>query len=90
MNSHRGRAKTPLICLFACAALAGAGGCQKSKTAATSSASSVLASEQDNRVPGGQTLEVPARTGSQASGTIGSSTVIGAPAKGQTGLATAH
>jgi hypothetical protein len=90
MNSHWARAKAPLTCLFACVALAGAGGCQKPKAMASSSATSVVASEQDNRVPGGETVEVPARTGSQASGTIGSSTVIGAPAKGQTGLATAH
>jgi hypothetical protein len=39
---------------------------------------------------GGVTTELPARTGSEASGVEGSSTVIGAPPKGQTGLATAH
>jgi hypothetical protein len=45
---------------------------------------------QDTTVPGGETTTVPARTGSQASGTEGSSTVIGAPPKGQTGAAFAH
>jgi hypothetical protein len=45
---------------------------------------------QDTVVPGGETTTVPARTGSQASGTEGSSTVIGAPPKGQTGAAFAH
>jgi hypothetical protein len=39
---------------------------------------------------GGVTTNLPARTGSQASGVEGSSTTIGAPPKGQTGLATAH
>jgi hypothetical protein len=41
-------------------------------------------------VPGGETTVVPARTGSQSSGTLGSSTVIGAPAPGQPGIALAH
>ena len=45
---------------------------------------------QDTVVPGGETTTVPARTGSQSSGTEGSSTVIGAPPKGQTGAAFAH
>ena len=45
---------------------------------------------QDTVVPGGELTTVPARTGSQASGTEGSSTVIGAPPKGQTGAAFAH
>ena len=39
---------------------------------------------------GGVTSYLPARTGSQASGVEGSSTTIGAPPKGQTGIATAH
>jgi hypothetical protein len=41
-------------------------------------------------VPGGETTVVPARTGSQSSGVLGSSTVIGAPPPGQPGLAVAH
>jgi hypothetical protein len=41
-------------------------------------------------VPGGETTVVPARTGSQSSGVLGSSTVIGAPPSGQPGLAVAH
>jgi len=41
-------------------------------------------------VPGGETTVVPARTGSQSSGVLGSSTVIGAPAPGQAGIAVAH
>jgi hypothetical protein len=41
-------------------------------------------------VPGGETTVVPARTGSQSSGVLGSSTVIGAPAPGQPGIALAH
>ena len=45
---------------------------------------------QDHTVPGGETTTVPARTGSQSSGTLGSSTVIGAPPKGQAGIALAH
>jgi hypothetical protein len=45
---------------------------------------------QDNTVPGGETTTVAGRTGSQSSGTLGSSTVIGAPPKGQAGLALAH
>ena len=45
---------------------------------------------QDTVVPGGETTTVPARTGSQSSGTEGSSTVIGAPPKGQAGAAFAH
>ena len=45
---------------------------------------------QDNTVPGGETTTVPARTGSQSSGTLGSSVVIGAPKKGETGTALAH
>lgn len=44
----------------------------------------------DTVVPGAMTTTVPARTGSQASGTEGSSTVIGAPPKGQAGIALAH
>jgi hypothetical protein len=36
------------------------------------------------------TTNLPARTGSEASGVEGSSVVIGAPPKGQAGLATAH
>jgi hypothetical protein len=47
--------------------------------------------QADNSVHGGNvTVNLPARTGSEASGVEGSSTVIGAPPKGQTGLATAH
>lgn len=45
---------------------------------------------QQTTVPGAMTTIVPARTGSQSSGTEGSSTVIGAPPKGQTGAAFAH
>ena len=41
-------------------------------------------------VPGGETTVVPARTGSQSSGVLGSSTVIGAPPPGQPGIALAH
>ncbi len=48
-------------------------------------------SQADNSVHGGNiTTNLPARTGSQESGVEGSSTVIGAPPKGQAGLATAH
>ena len=39
---------------------------------------------------GGVTTELPARTGSQSSGVEGSSTVLGAPPKGQTPAANAH
>ncbi len=41
-------------------------------------------------VPGGESVTVAARTGSQSSGTLGSSTVIGAPPPGQAGIALAH
>ena len=82
-NTHRHRARAPLMYLLASVALLGAGGCHK-KEAPTSSVTSIVASDQDNRVPGPVTVEAPARTGSQASGTEGSSTVIGAPPKGQT------
>jgi hypothetical protein len=48
-------------------------------------------SPADNSVHGGGvTTNLPARTGSEASGVEGSSVVIGAPPKGQAGLATAH
>ncbi len=48
-------------------------------------------SQADNSVhDGSTTTNLPARTGSQSSGVEGSSTVIGAPPKGQAGLATAH
>ena len=47
--------------------------------------------EADNSLHGGGvTSNLPARTGSQASGVEGSSTTIGAPPKGQAGLARAH
>ena len=39
---------------------------------------------------GGVTTHLPARTDTESSGVEGSSTSIGAPPKGQTGLATAH
>jgi hypothetical protein len=41
-------------------------------------------------VPGGEATVVPARTGSQSSGTLGSSTVVGAPPPNQAGIALAH
>lgn len=39
---------------------------------------------------GGVTTNLPARTGSEASGTEGSQTIIGAPPKGQNPPANAH
>ncbi len=45
---------------------------------------------EGHTVPGGETTTVTARTGSQSSGTVGSSTVIGAPPPGQAGIALAH
>lgn len=86
---HVARSRTPLICMLASLGVVGGAACDKPHTSVTSSASTVVASEQDNRVPGPVTVEVP-RTGSQSSGTLGSSTVIGAPPKGQAGLAIAH
>lgn len=47
-------------------------------------------SDDNSHHGGGVTTYLPARTGSEASGVEGSSTVIGAPPKGQVGLATAH
>jgi len=47
-------------------------------------------SDDNSHHGGGVTTYLPARTGSQESGVEGSSTVIGAPPKGQVGLATAH
>jgi hypothetical protein len=41
-------------------------------------------------VPGGEATTVVARTGSQSSGTLGSTTVIGAPPPGQPGTVIAH
>jgi len=41
-------------------------------------------------VPGGEATTVIARTGSESSGTEGSSTVIGAPPRGQAGTVIAH
>jgi hypothetical protein len=41
-------------------------------------------------VPGGEATTVPARTGSESSGTLGSSTVVGAPPPNQAGTALAH
>lgn len=71
------------------ATLALVSACDRPRTETTSRPASVDISRQDNRVPGPVTVEVP-RTGSQSSGTYGSSTVIGAPPKGETGAATAH
>ena len=83
-TNHRwGQARGPFMALIASLTLVCVGGCHK-KEPPTSSAANIVASDQDNRVPGGVAVEVPARTGSQASGTEGSSTVIGAPPKGQT------
>jgi hypothetical protein len=41
-------------------------------------------------VPGSAATTVPARTGSESSGTLGSSTVVGAPPPNQAGTALAH
>jgi hypothetical protein len=41
-------------------------------------------------VPGSAAVTVPARTGSMSSGTLGSSTVVGAPPPDQAGIALAH
>lgn len=41
-------------------------------------------------VPGGAAVTVPARTGSMSSGTLGSSTVVGASKPGEAGIAIAH
>jgi hypothetical protein len=73
---------------IACAAL---GACQKKDHGpiAPTDTKPPLAA-QDTTVPGGETTEVPARTGSQSSGALGSSVVIGAPKKGETGAAFAH
>lgn len=76
---------------WAAAALLALGACEKhdkGPLAPTDTRPPLAA--QDTVVPGGETTTVPARTGSQSSGTVGSSTVIGAPPKGQAGAAFAH
>ena len=72
--------------IVAALAAASLGACNRHKTEITV----VPPQAQAAVVPGGETTVVPARTGSQSSGTLGSSTVIGAPAPGQPGIALAH
>lgn len=75
------------ICILALGLAQGA--CeQKSNTAASTVPPQTQVDNSHHG--GGVTTDLPARTGSQASGVEGSSTVIGAPAKGQTPAANAH
>lgn len=84
----RHRPTLPQRALVALVAAAALGACHKK--ADRDPASTIPPVAQDTTVPGGETTTVPARTGSQSSGTLGSTTVIGAPPKGQPGLALAH
>ncbi len=72
--------------IAALAALA-LGACQKEAKGPAIPADTIPPTAHETTVPGGEATTVPARTGSQSSGTEGSSTVIGAR---QAGNAPAH
>jgi len=78
------------LCLAAGIAVLVLGACQKEAKGPEIPAGTIPPTAHQTTVPGAMTTVVPARTGSQSSGTEGSSTVIGAPPKGQAGTAFAH
>jgi hypothetical protein len=64
--------------------------CEQKPTVASNTVPAPSRQDDNSHHGGGVTTELPAPTGSQASGVEGSSEVIGAPKKGQTPAANAH
>ena len=85
-NKTAGR-RVPMAALAAALAVCA---CQKQAKGPAIPADTIPPTAHETTVPGGEATTVPARTGSQSSGTEGSSTVIGSPPKGQVGQAPAH